>query len=78
MKRGYLNPMIALRAMLSGGNLGRLFPGNVENFTGIGPAAIGNRRGPIPLGTSRRTVAQDRRAAKKRRAVKRARRLGHA
>lgn len=31
-----------------------------------------------PFGTSRRTVAQDRRTAKKRRAKKRARKLGHA
>lgn len=31
-----------------------------------------------PFGASRRTVAQDRRAAKKRRAVRRARKLGHA
>ena len=30
-----------------------------------------------PYGTSRRTVAQDKRAAKKRKARKRARRLGH-
>lgn len=33
--------------------------------------------GRVSLNSSKHTVAQDRRAAKKRKAVKRARRLGH-
>lgn len=42
--------------------------------------SIGGRKGyhAPPFGTSKRTVARDRRAATKRRAVKRARKLGQA
>ena len=42
------------------------------------PGAIKRLRAPTPYGASKRTVAQDKRAAKRRKAYRRAKRLGHA